>query len=33
MENKITWEKNLNTGISRARAGNKQILLFFHNPQ
>ena len=33
MENKIAWEKNLNTGLSRAQAGNKQILLFFHDPE
>jgi hypothetical protein len=32
MENQINWARDLKPGISRARAENKQILLFFHSP-
>jgi len=32
MKDQIKWEKDLKPGISRARAENKPILLFFHNP-
>jgi hypothetical protein len=32
MESQIKWEKDLKTAIGRARAGKKQVLLFFHNP-
>jgi len=32
MANKIYWEKDLKAAITRARAQNKPILLFFHNP-
>jgi hypothetical protein len=32
MENKIQWGKDLKAAIPRARAQNKPILLFFHNP-
>jgi hypothetical protein len=32
MKDQIKWEKDLKPGILRARAENKQILLFFHNP-
>jgi hypothetical protein len=32
MKNQIKWEKDLKPATSRARAENKQILLFFHNP-
>jgi hypothetical protein len=32
MRDQIKWEKDLKPSIARARAENKQILLFFHNP-
>jgi hypothetical protein len=32
MKDQIKWEKDLTPGILRARAENRQILLFFHNP-
>jgi hypothetical protein len=32
MENKIHWGKDLKAAIPGARAQNKPILLFFHNP-
>jgi hypothetical protein len=32
MKDEIKWGKDLKPAISRARAENKQILLFFHNP-
>lgn len=32
MENQIKWERDLKVALSRARGENKQVLLFFHNP-
>jgi hypothetical protein len=32
MENQIKWERDLKSALSRAQAENKQVLLFFHNP-
>ena len=32
MENRIEWEKDLDSALARAKAENKHVLLDFYNP-